>query len=69
MQKNRSLLKRVEALEHAHTPPRVFVFWDDLGGQSRLKIAAMRANGEITDYDQVQLVRWIDERDDLQNRG
>jgi hypothetical protein len=55
----KSLARRIAALELTRGPRRCFHFWDDQDGQVQLEIAAMKESGEIGDGNEVRIFSWM----------
>jgi hypothetical protein len=55
----KSLARRIAALEQTRGPRRCFHFWDYQDGQVQLEIAAMKESGEIGDGDEVRIFSWM----------
>jgi hypothetical protein len=59
MTSQKTLVRRIAALEQMRNPRRCFHFWDNQDGQVQPEIAAMKENGEIGDGDQVRIFSWM----------
>jgi DNA-binding transcriptional regulator YiaG len=61
MRSQKTLARRIAALEKTRGPRRSLFFWDDQDGHVQLETVAMKESGEIGNCDEVRIFRWMPE--------